>query len=176
MSAEGAGIASKITAKLDELTRARARLLLYPQQISEVRTRAATAKQDVKQWTENLANVSGELLLEIQNETVTEGVGDKAKSKARFTNDPARQAELARRLGEDAEARTYQAKLTAAENIVRAADLDIRRLEDEQKAWEKHVAVLMKEADLIIASVALAHVDVAIHQLMNLNRSKGDPS
>lgn len=175
--------------KIAEIRRARMKLLEFPTVLSAARGQGTAARTAVKEWTERLAGVSGEFLLEIQNEPVdvpadTEGATPPVKAalapppgprapapKLKFTNDATRQAELKRRLATDNEAGLYKKQIAIAEADVHTADQAVSRFEDEQGSWESYLNGLMKEADLLIAMVAIKSADVKILELNPLVRT-----
>jgi hypothetical protein len=124
--------------QLTQLARVKSALLKQPDELHTARSAAAERRRELKAATSELKDVELEVTAMVN--------GDKA-----FTNAEARKAEVTRRLRSHAGYQAAQQRAAAADVSVSNAELDVQRLEDQQRAWRAYLDATAAEVALLVA-------------------------
>lgn len=136
---------------LGEIAALKLRLLRFPAGLAAVRRQAAAAAQDVEAHRAALAEQKAELRLLVAGEVVAEASAREGpKTKPRFSNEAARDAEVVRRLAADPAGVDLTTRLAAAEAARVQAEIDVRQLEDEHRVAVALKDLLCREVDLLV--------------------------
>lgn len=130
-------------AKLSEIAALKQRIYTLPKGLHESRQRCSEAQQRVKVLKAEVEDMRLEALLQVS----IEKIGD----KPRYTNDESRKAAVAQALTYSPRAKDLGKHLADAEAEALNADLDVKKLEEDQRAFRAVVDLTCAEISLLVA-------------------------
>lgn len=145
-------MSTPFTPQLTEIAAVKATLLKQPSDLHAARLTEADTVRDVAAAKKRLGEVEAERADRLAELTALVA-GDE-----QFRNETARKAEVRRRGKGDVElqrceaaVRAHEADVLKAEMRRTQAGLDVRRLEDEQRAWRGRLDAIQVEVQLLVA-------------------------
>jgi cob(I)alamin adenosyltransferase len=150
-----------LEAQITEIGKAKAKLLEFPSLLADAQRVLSEAKEQLRTWQAKLADVSAELMIQVQQEveeTKDPDTGDLRSRKVKYSNDQARKVAHTKLLASDAEAAALQEQVDRFGAAARAAEQQLNRLENDRRAWESYQYLSMKQADLMLG---LNHLSLA---------------
>jgi len=146
-------VGSPFAPQLTEIDAVKATLLKQPTELHGARLAAADAARDVAAAKKRLSEVEADY-----GDRLAEITAFVAAEKDAFPNETARKAEVRKRGKGDVELQRCEAAKRAHEDdVLKAemrrtqADLDVRRLEDEYRAWRGRLDAIQCEVSLLVA-------------------------
>ena len=152
---------------LANLAQFRASLDEYPERLARARTALAESQEQHKRVETRIADRKAEVTLLVVGELKP------GTDKPMFTNESSRQAEVKFRLSQDGQ---YQADLKESaqlSNDVLKDQIGVNRVEDERRAAEYRLNVILKEADVLITRAETrTRIDAATMNLEAVRMAK----
>jgi hypothetical protein len=132
------------TLRLNDIAGMKQRLLLAPDTLHKARTARAEAQGIVTRLKDQRDEIEAET-------AVLVGAERDAANKPAFSNAELRAAETKRRLSTSADYGRIASELAFAENDKTMRELEVQRLEDEQRSWRAVVDLTIAEINLVVA-------------------------
>jgi hypothetical protein len=132
--------------KMSEIGALKSKMLQFPRGFYEARQRHYDAQQRVKTLKAELDDSRMEALLTVSAAKVNGG------DKPLYPNEAARNAAVSKALAENPSYRDLSKRLEGAETDEFNASLELRRLEDEHKAWRAAADLVIAEVSLLVAA------------------------